>query len=68
MSVDNQLTELAMLVKKMRTLQKQFFSQSKTASQYERARLVADSKALEKQVDEAVEKVLHPKPEQAQLF
>jgi len=61
--------ELASLVKQMRTLQKQFFSQNKnTASQYERAKLVEDAKKLEREVDSAVEKVLNPKTEQTELF
>ncbi len=61
--------ELASLVKQMRTLQKQFFSQNKnTASQYERAKLVEDAKKLERDVDVAVEKVLNPKLEQTELF
>ena len=63
-----QLTELATLVKRMRTLQKQFFSQNKTASQYDRAKLVEDAKKLEREVDAAVENVLNPKPEQTELF
>lgn len=61
-------TELAALVEQMRKLQKQFFAQSKTASQYERQRLIHDAKTAEKQVDEAVEKILRPKPEQTKLF
>ncbi len=65
----DQLKDLALLVKQMRQLQKEFFKQNKaTVSAYERAKLVADSKKLEAQVDAAVEQVLNPKPEQAELF
>lgn len=64
----NQLIDLANLVKQMRQLQKGFFSQNKaTASPYDRAKLVADSKKLESQVDAAVEQVLKPDT-QGKLF
>lgn len=59
--------ELAALVKRMRILQKQFFSESKTMSQFDRAKLVWDAKQIEKQVDEAVEAVLNPNT-QGKLF
>jgi len=65
----SQLINLANLVKQMRNLQKEFFKMSKTTvSQYERANLVHRAKKLESEVDAAVERVLHPKPEQAELF
>jgi len=65
---ERKLIELASLVKTMRQLQTEFFRTGKTASAYERATLVERAKKLEAEVDKAVEKVLNPKPEQAQLF
>jgi len=65
---ERKLIELASLVKTMRQIQTEFFRTSKTASTYERATLVERARKLEAEVDKAVEKVLNPKPEQAQLF
>jgi len=63
-----ELIELASMVKTMRQLQKEFFSQAKTASPYEKASLIERAKKLESEVDAAVEKVLNPKTEQTKLF
>lgn len=63
-----ELKDLALLVKQMRDLQKQFFAQNKnTASPYERAKLIEESKKAERQVDEAVQGILHPDT-QGKLF
>jgi len=69
MADDNEkLIELANLVKRMRSVQKEFFQKGKTMGQYERTKLVYDAKKLETEVDEAIENVLNPKPEQGKLF
>lgn len=68
MDHEQKLIELANKVEHMRLLQKEFFRQSKTASQYQRVSLIHQAKKAETEVDEAVEKILHPKPTQERLF
>lgn len=57
------LTELAELVKQMRTAQKAYFKTDYQSAYKEKQDWLKKSKILEKQVDEAVNEVLEPNPQ-----
>lgn len=57
------LTELAELVKQMRTAQKAYFKTDYTSAYKEKQEWLAKSKVLEKEVDKALKEILEPNPQ-----